>query len=86
MLKGPISGVAIINAIGIWSELLFAYVLLNEPGKRTLPTAILAFQGQFTTNYRLLYAALLISVLPVLVFYALAASRIRKGVSAGSLK
>lgn len=86
VLKGPIAGVAIVNAIGIWSELLFSYVLLTDPSKRTLPSAVIAFQGVYTTDYRLLYAGLLISVVPVLVFYAALSRYIRKGVSAGALK
>ena len=86
ILRGPIAGVAIINAIGIWSELLFAYVLMTEPGRRTLPSAIIAFQGAFLTDFRLLYAGLIISVIPVLIFYASLSGFIRKGMSAGSLK
>ncbi|WP_375389080.1 carbohydrate ABC transporter permease [uncultured Amnibacterium sp.] len=86
ILKGPIAGVAIVNAIGIWSELLFSYVLLTDPSMRTLPAAVIAFQGVFTTDYRLLYAGLLISVLPVLIFYGALSRLIRKGVSAGSFR
>lgn len=86
ILKGPIAGVAIVNAIGIWSELLFSYVLLTDPALRTLPAAVIAFQGVFTTDYRLLYAGLLISVVPVLIFYAALSRVIRKGVSAGSFR
>ncbi|KAB8166328.1 ABC transporter permease subunit [Streptomyces sp. 3MP-14] len=86
VLKGPMAGVAIINAIGIWSELLFSYLLLTEPDKRTLPSAVIAFTGNYVTDHRLLYAGLLITVLPVLVFYLAMSRLIRKGMTAGSLK
>ncbi|WP_433062966.1 carbohydrate ABC transporter permease [Dactylosporangium sp. CS-033363] len=86
VLRGPIAGVAIVNAIGIWSELLFSYVLLTDPSKQTLPAAIIAYQGVYITDYRLLYAGLLISVAPVLVFYAALSRVIRKGMSAGSFR
>ena len=86
VLRGPVAGVAVVNAIGIWSELLFSYVLLTEPSRQTLPAAIIAYQGVFLTDYRLLYAGLVISVAPVLVFYALMSRSIRKGVSAGSFR
>lgn len=85
ILRGPIQGIATVNAIGIWSELLFAYVIMNQPSTRTLPAAALAFQGEYTTNYPLLYGSLLIAVVPMLVFYAILASKIRKGVTAGAL-
>ncbi|WP_410812737.1 carbohydrate ABC transporter permease [Micromonospora sp. 067-2] len=86
VLRGPIAGVAVVNAVGIWSELLFSYVLLTEPGKQTLPAAIIAYQGVFVTDYRLLYAGLLISVAPVLLFYAAMSGVIRKGMSQGSFR
>lgn len=86
VLKGPIVGVAVVNAIGVWSELLFSYVLLTEPDKRTLPAAIIAFTGNYVTNYRLLYAGLLITVLPILITYFFLSRMIRKGMSAGALK
>lgn len=85
LLRGPIQGIAMVNAIGIWSELLFSYVIMNQPSTRTLPAAALAFQGEYTTNYPLLYGSLIIAVVPMLVFYAFLASRIRKGVTAGAL-
>jgi len=85
LMRAPIQGVAVVSAIGIWSELLFAYVIMNQPNTRTLPAAALAFQGEYTTNYPLLYSALIIAVVPIVVFYALLASKIRKGVTAGAL-
>jgi raffinose/stachyose/melibiose transport system permease protein len=85
LLRGPIQGIAMVNAIGIWSELLFSYVIMNQPSTRTLPAAALAFQGEYTTNYPLLYGSLIIAVVPMLVFYAFLASKIRKGVTAGAL-
>jgi len=85
LLRGPIQGVAVVNTIGIWSELLYSYVIMNQPNTRTLPSAALAFQGEYTTNYPLLYGALIIAVAPMLVFYAFLASKIRKGVTAGAL-
>jgi raffinose/stachyose/melibiose transport system permease protein len=85
IMRGSIQGIATVNAIGIWSELLFSYVIMNQPSTRTLPAAVLAFQGEYTTNYPLLYGSLIIAVVPMLVFYAFLASRIRKGVTAGAL-
>jgi raffinose/stachyose/melibiose transport system permease protein len=86
ILRGPIQGVAVINTIGIWSELLFSFLIMNKLETRTLPAAVVSFQGTYTSNYPLLYASLIISVVPMLLFYAFLSSKIRKGVSNGSLK
>jgi ABC-type glycerol-3-phosphate transport system permease component len=86
IMSGPIQGVAVINTIGIWSELLFSFLIMNKPETRTLPAAVVSFQGTYSSNYPLLYASLIIAVVPMLVFYAFLSSKIRKGVSTGALK
>ena len=86
IMKAPIQGVAVINTIGIWSELLFSFLIMNKPETRTLPAAVVSFEGTYSSNYPLLYSALIIAVVPMLIFYALLSSKIRKGVSTGALK
>ena len=86
IMKAPIQGVAVINTIGIWSELLFSFLIMNKPETRTLPAAVVSFEGTYSSNYPLLYSALIIAVVPMLVFYAFLSSKIRKGVSTGALK
>src|SRR5919197_1551071 len=34
-----------------WNELLYPLLFIQQPGKRTLPLALLNFQGEFLTNY-----------------------------------
>src|SRR6185437_7560099 len=48
--------VAILDAVATWNELVMALVLLSSPGHRTVPLALLNFQGQFTTNFPALCA------------------------------
>jgi ABC-type glycerol-3-phosphate transport system permease component len=86
IVKSSIQGVAVINTIGIWSELLYSFLIMNKPETRTLPAAVVSFQGTYSSNFPLLYASLIISIVPMLIFYALLSSKIRKGVSNGSLK
>ncbi|MDR3373111.1 MAG: carbohydrate ABC transporter permease [Ancalomicrobiaceae bacterium] len=86
-LCGPgVSTVAIYNAIQLWNEFIFAYVLTSSPDKRTLPLAVWDFQGQYQTNIPAALAVVTLSCLPLIIAYAIGQEHIVKGMMAGSLK
>lgn len=86
-LSGPgLSTVAIYNAITLWNEFIFAYVLTSSPRNRTLPLAVWDFQGQYTANIPAILAVVTLTSLPLIVAYAFGQERIVKGMMAGSLK
>ena len=84
--KGALVSVTILNVIGIWSELLFAFILMNKSEMRTLPVGILAFRGQYQTDWSLIFAGLAIATIPTMVFYFLFQRQITKGMTMGALK
>ena len=86
-LAGPgLSTVAIYNAITLWNEFIFAYVLTSSTNNRTLPLALWDFQGQYTSNIPGILAVVTLSSLPLIVAYAFGQERIVKGMMAGALK
>jgi raffinose/stachyose/melibiose transport system permease protein len=78
--------VGIYNAVGLWNEFVFAYVLTSSPTRRTLPLAIWDYQGQYTANIPLIMAVLSLSALPLIVIYIVAQERVISGMMAGALK
>ncbi|KIL41563.1 sugar ABC transporter permease [Gordoniibacillus kamchatkensis] len=80
--------VAIVTVLNIWNEYIFALVLVNDPAKYTIPVAVAVMQGemQYRTEWGPLFAALLVSMGPVLVFYTLFQKRITGGLTAGAVK
>ena len=78
--------VAILDAVATWNELLIALILLSSPENRTVPLALLNFQGQFTTNFSGLSAGILIAIVPILLVYALLQKWIVSGLTAGAVK
>ena len=78
--------VAIYNAVALWNEFIFAYVLTSTPGHRTLPLAIWDFQGQYTSNVPGMLAVVTMTSLPLIAVYAFGQERVIKGMMAGSLK
>lgn len=84
--KGGLASVTIINAVGIWSELLFSYILLPDPSMQTLNVGLLAFKTEYQVQWNLLFAAMALSVTPLLVLYALFQRQITKGMTLGAFR
>lgn len=86
-LSGPgLSTIAIYNAIMLWNEFIFAYVLTSSTSTRTLPLAIWDYQGQYTANIPAILTVVTLTSLPLVVAYAFGQERIVKGMMAGSVK
>lgn len=69
MLK-PITVTALVlNAIAIWNDFFTPLLYLSGSEQQTMPVAVAGFVGQFVTDWNLIFAALLISILPILAVY-----------------
>ncbi len=78
--------VAIFNAVQLWNEFVFAFVLTTTRTNRTLPLAIWDFQGQYGNDIPVVMAVLSLTALPLITVYALFQERINKGIMAGAVK
>ena len=78
--------IAIFNAVALWNEFVFAFVLTSSPSTRTLPLAIWDFQGQYSANIPLIMAVLTLSALPLIIAYIVFQEQLVKGIMAGALK
>jgi raffinose/stachyose/melibiose transport system permease protein len=86
-MLGPVTAtVAIINALWIWNDFLLPSLVLNETDQKTIPLRTFVFYGKYTSDYGLAMAGLLLSVIPILVFYFVMQKRIIAGISAGAVK
>lgn len=84
--RGGISAVLIINFIGIWNEFLLALVIMKANHARTLPVGLMAFKEQYYTDWGRLYAALMIAIIPPIIFYFVFHRNILKGLTSGAIK
>jgi len=83
-LLRPITGtVVILNAITIWNDFLVPLLYLSGTPQQTVTVALYAFVGQFVSNWPLVFAGLVISVIPVLLVYFLLQKQIIKGFAGG---
>ena len=66
----PITMTALVlNAIFIWNDFFTPLLYLSGSDQQTMPVAIAGFVGQYVTDWNLIFAALLISIVPILAVY-----------------
>lgn len=78
--------IAILNVISLWNDYLLPSMALRSPELRTIPLSTFFFFGQFTIQWNLALAGLILTIIPVVIFYLCAQKYIIKGVVAGSVK
>src|SRR5207253_6672733 len=54
--RGALASLSIVNVVGIWSELLFAFVIMNKPDTKTLSAGVMAFQGEYSVQWSTIFA------------------------------
>ena len=83
-LLGPVvSTVAILTSIAVWNDFFSQLVFLLGSGNETLPLTVFTFSGQYTSQYNLLTAGLVIAAIPIVLFYLALQKRIVNGFSTG---
>ncbi|GAA2110671.1 carbohydrate ABC transporter permease [Actinomadura alba] len=83
-LLRPITGtVVILNAILIWNDFLTPFLYLSGSDQQTIPVAVFGFIGQYVSQWNLVFAGLVIAMLPILIVYFLMQRHIIKGFAGG---
>ncbi|MGQ9629254.1 MAG: carbohydrate ABC transporter permease [bacterium] len=76
----------IITFMGSWNDYLLPLVVLHSDANRTIPLGIVHFQQEYLTDYRLVFAAIVISFTPVIVLYIIFQRQFIQGIAGGALK
>ncbi|BAS26270.1 carbohydrate ABC transporter permease [Limnochorda pilosa] len=86
MTRPVAATLAIINIATIWNEFMLINILVSDDALKSLPVGILRFSGALSSDYGKQFAALVIGMLPMVLFYLVFRKQIAKGVSAGAVK
>lgn len=86
ILKPITVTVMILNVINIWNDYLLPSLTLTDKGLRTIPLSTFYFFGEFTIQWNLAMAGLMLTIIPVVIFYILAQKHIIKGIGEGAVK
>jgi raffinose/stachyose/melibiose transport system permease protein len=83
-LLRPITGtVVILNGLFIWNDFLQPLLYLSGTNNRTVPVAIYSFVGEFTSDWGVIFSALIIGALPVLVAFFFLQKSLIQGLASG---
>ena len=83
-LLRPVTGtVAIFTGLIIWNDFFLSLIFLNGTKKTPLPVAVYTFVGAFASRWNLIFAAVIVSLLPVLVFFLFAQRQLIRGFTGG---
>jgi len=87
ILKPIQATVLVLNGIWIWNDYLLPLLVLGKGNDvMTLPLAVSNFAGAFVKQWDLILTAILMAMVPVILFFLLAQKYIVKGMVAGAIK
>ncbi|WP_078549646.1 carbohydrate ABC transporter permease [Litchfieldia alkalitelluris] len=86
LLKPITVTVVILNTLWIWNDFLLPMLVLQDAELRTIPLATSSFFAQYTKQWDMGLAALVLGITPVIIFFLFLQKHIIKGIAAGSIK
>lgn len=69
-----------------WNDYLWPLLMLSDKNKMTLPIALSTLNGQYATEYNVLMAGSLVSMIPIIIIYIVAQRNFKNGMMAGGIK
>lgn len=81
-----IAVVAIFNFIFSWAEFVMAFTVLGESNLYTVSIGLFSFQGQYSTDWRVIAAASVIAMAPLLIMFIGLQRYFIKGLVEGAVK
>lgn len=87
LLKSVTATVIVLDVMWIWNDFLLPLLMVNSsPNTKTLVLSAYAFVGQFNTQWHYAMTAMVLAVLPSIIFFILLQKNIVEGVVAGAVK
>ncbi|HTN58291.1 MAG TPA: carbohydrate ABC transporter permease [Protaetiibacter sp.] len=85
-IKPALATLTVFAFMGSWNSFLWPLIVLRSPELQTLPVALAALQGQYTTEWDIVMAGSVVSVLPMLALYVFAQKYVVQGVASSGIK
>jgi raffinose/stachyose/melibiose transport system permease protein len=83
-LLRPVTGtVAIFTGLIIWNDFFLSLIFLNGTNKTPLPVAVYTFVGAFASRWNLIFAAVIVSLAPIMIFFLFAQRQLIRGFTGG---
>lgn len=86
LLKPITTTIVIFEVMWIWNDFLYPYLFLSSNESFTLVMQVYKGVGQFSNDWGMMMATMVIVLIPVLIFYLLMQKNIVAGITSGSVK
>ncbi len=86
LAQPAVVSLVVFSFMAIWNEYFLALIVLTSDARRTLPLGVVHFQSRYSTDYRLVFAALVVSIIPVIAVYLAFQRQFIRGVAVGSYR
>lgn len=78
--------IAVLDALWAWNEFNISLLVLQKNEVKTIPMQQYVFFGQHSSNYNMAFAAAVISMIPIVIFFLVCQKHIVEGMTAGAVK
>jgi multiple sugar transport system permease protein len=85
-IRPALATLTVFAFMGSWNSFLWPLVVLRKPEFQTLPIALAALQGQYTTDWDVVMAGSVVSIVPMLLLYLFAQKYVIQGVANSGIK
>ncbi|SDZ30778.1 carbohydrate ABC transporter permease [Herbiconiux ginsengi] len=85
-IRPAIATLVVFAFMGSWNSFLWPLVVLRSPELQTLPIALAGLQGQYTTQWDIVMAGSVVSIIPMLALYLFAQKYVIQGVANSGIK
>lgn len=86
LAKPAMATLAIFTFVNVWNDFMGPMIYFNSERNKTIPLGIRMFVGQYSTDYQLIMAASVLSLVPVLVVYVFCQRYFVQGIATSGLK
>ena len=86
MARTALATMSIFNFVGSWNNFMTPMIVLFNQDRFTLPLLIMNLRGSFSRDFGATYCGIALSILPILIVFALMSRQITDGISAGAIK
>ncbi|HET6302038.1 carbohydrate ABC transporter permease [Microbacterium sp.] len=86
LIRPALATLTVFAFLNTWNSFLWPLIILRDPLMQTLPVALSSLQGQFSTQWDVLMAGSVISIIPMFALYVFAQKYIVQGVVGTGLK
>lgn len=86
IIKPAIATASVFTFLGTWNELMLANTFVDSDKYRTLPVGIMSFAGQYSTDWGLIGAGMVIATIPTILIYFLLSNQVQDSLIAGAVK